>query len=60
MKEVLQKNVNLILKVFLNMSLKVKNGIDKLDLGNGNTAKTDKEKSQVLNLFYLLFFKMRH
>ena len=31
---------------YINTSLKVKNDISKLVLGNGNTAKTDEQKSQ--------------
>ena len=45
---------------YVNTSMKVKNGISKLVLGNGNTAETYKQKSQALNLFFSLFHKMRH
>ena len=34
---------------YVNTSLKVKNGISKLVLRNGNTAKTDEQKSQTSN-----------
>ena len=37
--------------------MKVKNGISKLVLGNGNTAKTDEQKSQALNLFFSSVFQ---
>ena len=40
-----------------NTSLKVENGIGKLDLGNGNTAETDEQKSQALNLFFSYVFQ---
>ena len=35
----------------------MKNGISKLVLGNGNTAETDEQKSQALNLFFSFFSK---
>ena len=35
----------------------MKNIISKLELGNGNTAKTDKQKSQALNLFFSSVFQ---
>ena len=35
--------------IYVNTSLKVKNSISKLVLGNGNTAETDEQKSQALN-----------
>ena len=38
-------------------SFKVKNVISKLELGNGNTAKTDEQKSQALNLFFSCVFQ---
>ena len=41
---------------YVNTSLKVKNGISKLVLGNGNTAETDEQKSQALNLFFSSVF----
>ena len=41
---------------YINTSLKVKNGISKLELESGNTAETDEQKSQALKLF----FKIRH
>ena len=37
--------------------MKVKNGISKLVLGNGNTAETDEQKSQALNLFFSSVFQ---
>ena len=42
---------------YANTSLKVKNGISKLVLGNGNTAETDEQKSQALNLFFYSVFQ---
>ena len=42
---------------YVNTSMKVKNGISKLVLGNGNTAETDEQKSQALNLFFSSFSK---
>ena len=42
---------------YVNTSMKVKNGISKLVLGNGNTAETDEQKSQALNLFFSSVFK---
>ena len=41
---------------YVNTLMKVKNGISKLDLGNGITAETDKQKSQALNLFFSSVF----
>ena len=32
--------------------MKVKNGISKQELANGNTAETDEQKSQALNIFF--------
>ena len=52
MKEILLKNVKLTQINFGNTSLKVKNGISKLILGNGITAETDEQNSQALNLFF--------
>ena len=37
--------------------MKVKNGISKLALGNGNTAETGEQKSQALNLFFSSVFQ---
>ena len=37
--------------------MKVKNGISKLVLGNGNTAETDERRSQVLNVFFSSVFQ---
>ena len=39
---------------FVNTSLKVKNGISKLVLGNGNTAETDEQEVVSLNCCMLL------
>ena len=42
---------------YVSTSLKVKNGINKLVLGSGNTAETDEQKSQALNLFFSSVFQ---
>ena len=42
---------------YVNTSMKVKNCISKLVLGNGNTAETDEQKSQALNLFLTSVFQ---
>ena len=42
---------------YANTSLKVKNGISKLVLGNDNTAETDEQKSQASNLFFSSLFQ---
>ena len=42
---------------YVNTSMKVKNGISKLVLGNGNTVETDEQKSQALNLFFSSVFQ---
>ena len=49
-------NLNFLGK-YVNTSLKVKNGICKLVLGKGNTAETDEQKSEALNLFFSYVFQ---
>ena len=43
--------------LYVNTSLRVKNGISKLVLGNGNTASTEEQKSQALNIFFSSVFQ---
>ena len=42
---------------YVNTSLKVKNGISQLVLGNGNTAETDEQRSQALNFYFFPVFQ---
>ena len=42
---------------YVNTSLKVKNGISKLEFGNDNTTETKTQISQALNLFFSFFSK---